>query len=565
MPRRIRIIPLDEEELKADYAARPDPATDYYNQHKEGVVLLSVPPGARDSAKTDVLRGEWTGDMGIWLNTAALLFAPSMDAVNNRLQLELVYPTEQRFERCVRYVRRLIEKAERVRFRSGQVSTEPLTQDEKDHLLWDLDTMFEPSLADVWDEFVAAPKRVDGLGPFVESHINKIGVKQAKILDAATGTGCDSIFLLQQGHDVTSNEIEHRLIAHAQEAALESGQELNVRRFDWRHFEFLDDPETYDVVLALGNSLSCLPTEADVRMVLARFALLLRPNGLLIVDERNYPVIFKNRRRMSRRDFRFPGRVVYCSESIQAKPKEFPKKPGVDRQMLTLEYLRDDGTPVGRFDVLPFAEGQLEKLLIESGFNSVERFYNLEKPNGNREESEFITYVASRSFEESAVASGTRVDAVIAFTDISGSTTAKEQLGETRYARERKKHEIQVQKLVTAYSGQISNDTGDGFLISFPAVDQAIECMKKLVANPGTKDLVVRAGINQGLAVLEDEQGNLRGREVDVAARICDQARPNFLLVEDRIKLAAPEYDWASLGRVNLKGAGARQLWRLAE
>jgi class 3 adenylate cyclase len=563
--RRVRIVPFSRKELQDDFNDRPDVASDYFDQHYQyDVTLLSVDRRIRDQARNDVLRGTWTSDMGLWLNTAALLFASSLDAASNRLELQLVYPDDARFKQCVRYVRRLIEHAKLVRLRGEKISTEPLSPEDKEHLLWDLDAMFEPGLADVWDEFVEAPKRVFGLGPFVDSHIQRINVDKARVLDAATGTGCDSIYLLEQDHDVTSNEIEHRLIRHAREAATNADVSLNITRFDWRHLEHLAAPESYDVVLALGNSLSCLSTESDVRMVLARFAHLLRPNGLLIVDERNYPVIFKNKKRMLQRNFRFPGRVVYCSTSIQARPAEIPRKPGFDNQMLTLEYLREDGTPVGHFDVLPFAEGQLEGLLEDSGFASVERFYNLEQPNGNREESEFITYVASRSFVESGLESGTAVDVVVAFTDVSGSTPVKRKLGEKRYAREWKKHESRVRKLVKSYGGSVVNDTGDGFLLSFQAPEPALQCLKEIVRSPGTEALTVRAGLNRG-SVTQDERGNLRGREVDVAARICDQARPDHVVADDRIKLATPDDDWMAIEPVELEGAGTRKLWRLAE
>jgi class 3 adenylate cyclase/2-polyprenyl-3-methyl-5-hydroxy-6-metoxy-1,4-benzoquinol methylase len=564
--RRVRIVPLSERSLQSDFDRHEDIAGDYFSQHEEhGVMLLSVKPEVREQARNDTLRGESTGDLGIWLNTAALLFASSMDAVNNRLELQLVYAGDERgrFNRCLRYVRRLIEDAKVVRLRGKRISTEELDQQTRDHLLWNLETMFEPRLADVWDEFVAAPKRINGLGPFVDGCIKQIGVERAKILDAATGTGCESIYLLGKGHSVTSNEIEHRLIVHARESAAASGVQLDVTRFDWRHFEHLAAPDTFDVVLALGNSLSCLSTEADVRMVLARFAHLLRPNGLLIVDERNYPAIFKHARRMRRPDFRFPGRVVYCSQSIQARPEELPGKAGLDNEMLRLEYMRGNER-VGRFDVFPFAEDQLQGLLEDSGFRSVKRFYDLEEPNGNSDSSEFITYVASRSFVESGVHSGRSVEIVVAFTDITGSILAKRRLGETRYAKEWRRHEARVTETAAAGGGRIVTDTGDGFIFAFQSAADAVECIARILSDPGTTELVVRGGINQG-SVLQDDRGNLRGREVDVAARICDQARPNLLIVDDRVKLATPEHEWASVGTVELKGAGARQLWRLED
>jgi len=562
--RKVRIVPFSAEELQADVEEHPEIATDYFSQHEEpGVWLLSVERGKREEARNEALRGQWTGDIGLWLNTAALLFAPNLDAVTEQLQLELVYPSDRRFQKCLRYVRLLIEQAKVVRLRGRTIEEEEMPDELREHLLWDLETMFEPDLADSWDEFVAAPKRIDALGPFVDSHIQSMDMDRATVLDAATGTGCESIYLLQQGHDVTSNEIEHRLIAHARESASKANVDLRVTRFDWRHLEHLDEPESYDVVLALGNSLSCLPTEADVRMVLARFALLLRPNGVLIADERNYPLIFKNQRKMLRKSFRFPGRVVYCSDSIQARPKEIPKRAGQDNKMLTLEYLREDGTMVGRFEVLPFAEDQLEGLLFSAGFRSVERFYNLKEPNGGRNEAEFITYVASRALVEGDDEPSDKIDAVVAFIDVDDSLATKGRLGETQYAIAWGAHEEQVRKTVGAYEGEVVNDTGDGFLLCFLDAGPAVECMRDLVGNPGTDAFSVRAGINQGIGLHRNAKGNLRGQDVDVAARICDHADPETVFVEDRVMLMTREHDWTPAGRVKLKGTGTRHLWVL--
>lgn len=565
--RHVRIVSLSPEGLQNDFDQFPDVATDYFTQHDEhGIKLLSVDPAVHRKTRNEVLRGEWTGDLGLWLNTGALLFQPSIEAANKDLRLELLYPGVKRFSRCLQYVARLIENASLVWLEGEKVISEALNPEFQHHLLWSLDTMFEPGLADVWDEFVAAPKRIHGLGPFVKRHIEeRMGSGPVKILDAATGTGCESIYLVKEGHDVTSNEIEHRLIQHAKECAEDAGVTLRITRFDWRHFEHLAPPETYDIVLALGNSMSCLPTAADVRIVLARFAHLLRPYGLLIVDERNYPMMFKYRRQMGRPDFRIPANVVYCSESIQARPFRIPKEPGVDRQFLTLEYVRaSDSKPVGQFKVLPFDDKQLEQLLEASGFRSVSRFYNLQEPNGNRDTAEFVTYLASRSFVESSLTSGTDVDVVVAFLDITGSVAAKRMMGEAHYNREWKRHEQRATAVIAEHGGTLVNTTGDGFLVAFDSPVAAVHCMVSIVRDPGTDKLRVRAGVNMGL-VLQDDDGNLRGSEVDIAARICDQARPDLLMVDDRIALAVQSDMWQSVGTVDLPGADARQLWRWAD
>jgi class 3 adenylate cyclase len=474
--------------------------------------------------------------------------------------LQQVYPSEDRFPRIVRYVAKLVNKAKLVIYRDGVVRAAAIPAETKEHLLWCLGAMFEPELADVWDEFVDAPKRIRRLGPFIKKQINAMGLERATVFDAATGTGVESIYLLEQGHDVASNEIEPRLIAHAQEAAASVGVPLALMRYDWRHLEHLGPPEQYDLVLALGNSLSCLPSIAEVRNVLSRFAYLLRPNGRLIIDERNYPLIFARKRDMSRQAFRFPPNVVYCSSSIQARPAYIPDEPG-NGELLVLEYLRTDGTPVGEFKVLPFAEDALRGLLGDTGFDNVDKYYNLRIANGVAEDSEFVTYVARRTFVESGVGTAREFESVIAFTEITGATPLKRKLGQERYESEWRKHDAKVRAAVKKWRGRIANDTGDGFLIAFDASTDAVSCTNEIRHDSGSEVLPVRIGISKG-KVSEDDHGNIRGHEVDAADRICATAKPDRLVVDDRVRLDVDGYDWLRVEH-DLRGVGARQLWQL--
>jgi class 3 adenylate cyclase/SAM-dependent methyltransferase len=564
--RRVRIVPFSPEQLQEDFDNNQNAAIRYFEQHKEhDVTLLSVSHAQKEEAHDGILEGEWTGDLGLWVNTCALLFEPSIKTGNDKLRLELIYPHDMRFEKFLRYVGQLIENGKRVWLAGRkEIKSAPLDKGFADHLVWGLQMMFEPRLADAWDEFVSPKRRVSKLGPFIEKQIEEAGIVKAVILDAAMGVGCDSAYLTEKGYDVVSNEIDSRLIAHALERAGQNGNEIDIRRFDWRHFEHLAEAESFNVVLALGNSLSCLSSAAEVRSVLSRFAHLLKPDGLLIVDERNYPAMFSQRQLMRNRDFRFPANVIYCSKTIQARPQSVPDEAGVDNDVLTLEYIREsDGRSVGTFDVLPFAEGQLKALLEDSGFRSVKEYFNLRSRGKDTKGAQFVTYVASRTYAGSELKRGKQVEVVIAFTDVSRSTAAKKKMGEERYSKAWQAHERQVRRLLRKHGGKIVNSTGDGFLLSFADPAKAVTCVKAIVDNPGSEDLMVRAGVAMGKAT-RDREGNLRGHDVDIAARICDTARPN-LVVDDRIMLAVnTSYEWMQKKRVELRGAGERDLWVLA-
>jgi glycine/sarcosine N-methyltransferase len=568
-PASVRIVPFTAKMLQEDVEKNPGARRYFVLHERPKVTLLSVDPTDFTRIRDNLLDEEWTGDIGLWLNTCALLFEDHIRPGNDKLRLELLYPYEHRFETYQRYVDELLKKAKRVSW-SGKdelkIETEELDDETLDHLRWNLKSMFQPNLADVWDEFVSAKKRVSRLGPFIEKQIEAAGFEDATILDAAMGIGCDSVFLASRGHSVVSNEIDPRLIAHAEDLNEQNGgQPLDIKRFDWRHFEHLADSDSFDVVLALGNSLSCLYSARDVRDVLVRFAHLLKPGGLLIVDERDYPSMFNERGTMAARDFLFPGEVVYCSRTIRARPSRIPGEAGVDDHLLTLEYIRaSDGEPVGTFDVLPFSDGQLVELLEESGFRSVKRYFNL-KPRRGKSPVQFITYVASRGYATSEWApAGKYKEHVIAFTDITRSSHEKKRLGEADYTTEWEAHHRQVSRLVERHQGKVINDTGDGFLLSFTTPSSAVDCLNAIVKDPGTRELDVRAGVNKGRAMI-DAEGKLRGRAVDVASRICDSqlAHPNRVVADDRVKIKVPGRSWRKHSAVELRGVGKHNLWVL--
>jgi hypothetical protein len=222
--RWVRIVPHSLDTLKEDFANHRDVAQEYFTQHRaHGITLLSVPQDRLDEAGEDVLK-DWTTDLGLWVNRCALLFDNSITPTGKELRLQLAYPGSERFEKCKRYVQRLIDDATIIKLRGNTLLEQELTEHDREHLTWSLETMFQPRLADNWETFVRANARVAALGPFVEGRIGELNVKKPSVLDAATGTGCDSIYLLERGYDVFSNEIEHKFVTFARETADEEGE-----------------------------------------------------------------------------------------------------------------------------------------------------------------------------------------------------------------------------------------------------------------------------------------------------------------------------------------------------
>jgi class 3 adenylate cyclase len=145
----------------------------------------------------------------------------------------------------------------------------------------------------------------------------------------------------------------------------------------------------------------------------------------------------------------------------------------------------------------------------------------------------------------------------ILFTDMEGSTTLTERLGDAKAQELRRTHDSIVRDALKAQGGSETKHTGDGIMASFPSASRAIECavaVQRAIAEHGETPLRVRIGLNAGEPVAEE--ADLFGTAVNLAKRICDQAEPGQILVSDVVQqLAAGKgFTFADKGEATLKG-----------
>jgi class 3 adenylate cyclase len=145
----------------------------------------------------------------------------------------------------------------------------------------------------------------------------------------------------------------------------------------------------------------------------------------------------------------------------------------------------------------------------------------------------------------------------ILFTDMEGSTTLTERLGDAEAQELRRTHDSIVRGALKAQGGSETKHTGDGIMASFPSASRAIECavaVQRAIAERSNTPLRVRIGLNAGEPVAED--ADLFGTAVNLAKRICDQAEPGQILVSDVVQqLAAGKgFTFADKGEATLKG-----------
>jgi len=145
----------------------------------------------------------------------------------------------------------------------------------------------------------------------------------------------------------------------------------------------------------------------------------------------------------------------------------------------------------------------------------------------------------------------------ILFTDITGSTSLTQRLGDAKAQELVRAHNAIVRAALKAHDGTEIKHTGDGIMASFASSTGALDCaveIQRSVALHSSEDLAVHLGINAGEPIAEDK--DLFGTAVQLARRICDQAEGGEILASDVVRqlVAGKGFLFADRGDVALRG-----------
>jgi len=159
-----------------------------------------------------------------------------------------------------------------------------------------------------YDRFVNWQERLAYELPFIERQLAACGAR--RILDAACGTGMHAIALAQRGYDVTGTDLSVGMVEQARRNGAAAGCDVRfvVAGFGelaaklalsgaypepGRRVEGMGDG--FDALLCLGNSLPHVPTTEALHATLSDFAAVLRPGGLLFIQNRNFDAVMRDR------------------------------------------------------------------------------------------------------------------------------------------------------------------------------------------------------------------------------------------------------------------------------
>ena len=231
-----------------------------------------------------------------------------------------------------------------------------------------------------WDELIDWEARAESEGRFFIDQLKELG--KHKILDVATGTGFHSVQLLNAGFNVTSADGNGQMLIKAFDNAKKYGHVLQSVHADWRWLN-RDVDGRYDAVICLGNSFTHLFDEDDRRRCLAEFYSVLKHDGVLILDQRNYDNILD-------KGFSSKHKYYYCGDKVSAEPVH------IDDGLARFEYAFSDGSK-HHLNMFPLRKKYMRNLLLESGFRTVETFGDFQE-TFHDDEPDFFVHVVKKSY-----------------------------------------------------------------------------------------------------------------------------------------------------------------------
>jgi SAM-dependent methyltransferase len=233
------------------------------------------------------------------------------------------------------------------------------------------DTPLYDSLSSDYDRFVDWAARLDYELPFIVEQCAEVSAE--RVLDAACGTGQHALALAALGHAVTGADISAGMIREACRNAAAKQADI---RFVVAGFGALaaHTTGTFDAVLCLGNSLPHLLTADALRAALADFAAVLRPGGLLLVQNRNFDAVMAARDRwmgpQSHRETTPDG----DAEWLFVRFYDFNPDDTISFNVMTLRRAGPKGgwsQHVESTTLRPLLHGELTAMLRDTGFGDI--------------------------------------------------------------------------------------------------------------------------------------------------------------------------------------------------
>ncbi len=219
---------------------------------------------------------------------------------------------------------------------------------------------FYDALAPDYDTMTGFEKRFVHEKPFFRLFVEQYEIHKA--LDAGCGTGFHSLLLAQLGVEATAVDLSAAMIARVREHAKALNLRVNAVRSGFAEVNRVLKPG-FDAVFVMGNSLAHLLTETELQTSLRSFASILKPRGILFLQNLNYDRILDSKERVQ--------------NVKEAGEKTFVRFYDYSSSLLTFNILTIEGKgeavrqKIQSVQLNPVRSTAMKKLVSGSGFADV--------------------------------------------------------------------------------------------------------------------------------------------------------------------------------------------------
>jgi SAM-dependent methyltransferase len=116
-------------------------------------------------------------------------------------------------------------------------------------------------------------------------------VPGAPVLDCACGIGADALALAHRGFKVTATDGSSSMVARARERLAHYASQVTVAQAQWEQLP-AKLTERFDLAICLGNAIVHAGSRPEMVESLKAIRSVLNPNGKIVVDSRNWELMY---------------------------------------------------------------------------------------------------------------------------------------------------------------------------------------------------------------------------------------------------------------------------------
>lgn len=403
-----RVLILERDDVIYDYVLNRDKFDSFLTFHKEMNVELKV--AVPEKAGLLAANGLKSQEVGIWTDTYCAHYdrLASDNDEDGRVMITLYKKNGDatNYNRCLNYFNDLYEQAE---------ALDTITENINRLKYQEVIELSTPALAQEWDNYVGTweidmpPEGVFLLRVLKELNKSKSNIS---ILDAASATGRETIFLSKQGYKMHANSVDRNLDKKLYQnltSRLTTDEQRRLRRsgYDLRLFDQYFGRRRFDLILLIGNVISRLVEAEERQRIIDQCFKILKPGGILVVDKRNFDKILAHKSEPLTNTYdgfydhgNYGGKYLYCGQSIRGWPKDINER----RVVFEFGNSTDSFGTISMYPLKSEPADELKNLLTNRSFivDVYEDYDYGKRINQNQNfdykgsEADFIVYVAHK-------------------------------------------------------------------------------------------------------------------------------------------------------------------------